>query len=259
MIPSRTSPYATEPAALDAHISGMLSDSRVSPVDFRVLSVIVPNSPHSDGAPLAADVFRSLPEDVHTTVITVAPNQGDEFKRITICSQDYYDTPLGGVNVNDAIRNELCDEDDDIYIDDRGHFLGHGLEASLPFLQKVLSDFDVVPLVMGSGTPEFCRELGSAVGEIMANQRTLLVASMDILEATETGLQRFREYLTTLNVASMQALVNQESEIRVAGKGPLLVAMLAATHRRANQVVIRGIEAPDAEGPGFAGALIGRV
>lgn len=259
MIPTRTSSYATDPAALDARISGLLSDSRVTPVDFRVLSVIVPDSDHPEGAPFAADVFRSLPSDVHTTVISVAPNREDEFKRITICSEDHYDTPLGGVRINDAIRNELCDEDDDIYIDDRGHFQDHGLDVNLPFLQKVLSDFDVVPLVMGSETPEFCRELGSAIGEIMANQRTLLVACVDIVEATETGLARFNEYLSTLNVASMQALVNQESEIRVEGKGPLLVAMLAAAHRRANEVVIRGIEAPGVEGPGFAGALIGRV
>lgn len=259
MIPTRTSPYATEPSSLDTRISGWLSDSRVTPVDFRVLSVIVPNSAHSEGAPLSADVFRSLPEDAHTTVISVAPNQGEEFRRITICSLDHYDTPLGGVRVNDAIRNELCDEDDDIYIDDRGHFLDHGLDASLPFLQKVLSDFDVVPLVMGSESPEFCRELGSAIGEIMANQRTLLVASMDIVHATESGLQRFQECLSSLNVPGMQALVNQESEIRVEGKGPLLVAMMAAAHRRANTVVIRGLEAPDADAPGFAGALIGRV
>lgn len=259
MIPTRTSPYATEPAVLDAHITGLLSKSRVTPVDFRVLSVIVPNSAHPESAPLAADVFRSLPGDVHTSVISVAPNREDEFKRITICSRDEYDTPLGGVRINDAIRNELCDEDDDIYIDDRGHFQDHGLDVSLPFLQKVLSDFDVVPLVMGSESPEFCRELGSAIGEIMANQRTLLVASVDILEATETGLQRFREYLSTLNVPGMQALLNQESDIRVEGKGPLLVAMLAAAHRRANEVVIRGLDGPGSDAPGFAGALIGRV
>ncbi|MDA0378195.1 MAG: AmmeMemoRadiSam system protein B [Bacteroidetes bacterium] len=259
MIPARTSAHASDPSALESQIRGLLSESRVTPVDFRVLSVIVPNSDHQGGAPLAADVFRSLPADLHTIVISVAPNRGDEFKRISICSLDHYDTPLGGVRINDAIRNELCDEDDDIYIDDRGHFQDQGLDVSLPFLQQVLSDFDVVPLVMGSESPDFCRELGSAVGEIMANQRTLLVASMDILEATESGLERFREYLTTLNVSSMQALIQQESEIRVQGKGPLIVAMLAAAHRRANQVVMRGLEGPDADRPGFAGALIGRI
>lgn len=251
--------YATQRVPLDTQIRGLLAESQATPVDFRVMSVIVPNSDHMDGAPFAADVYKSLSSKEFSTVISVASNRGEEFKRITVCSLDHYDTPLGGVRVNDAMRNELCDEDDDIYLDDRGHFLHHGLDVNLPFLQHVLADFDVVPLVMGTETPEFCRELGSAVGEVMANQRTLVVACVDIVEATARGMEQFKDHLCSLNVPGMLTLLNQEAEIRIEGKGPLLVAMMASAHRRANEVAIKGLQAPTDGRPGFAGALIGRL
>jgi len=251
--------YATQRAPLQAQIQGLFSASDASPVDFRVMAAIVPNSDDYRGGACTASVFKSLSHTDYSTVISVAPNAGEEFKRITICSLDSYNTPMGDVKVNDAVRNELCDEDDDIYLDDRGHFLRRGLDISLPFLQNRLDDFTIAPLVMGAETPAFCKELGSAIGEVMANQRTLVVASVDILEASEEGMERFQTYLQDLDVPSMMALLNQEVEIRVAGKGPLLVAMMASLHRRANAVATIDSVAPSIDGSGFVGALIGRM
>lgn len=250
--------YATQRQPLDNQIGSLLAESDSKPVDFRVMSVIVPGSDHFEGAPLAADVYRSLPSADIDTVLSVAANSGEAFKRITVCSLDAYQTPLGEVKVDDKIRNELCDEDDDIFLDDRGHFLHHGLDINLPFLQKALGSFNVVPLVMGAETPEFCQELGQAVGEVMANRRMLVVACVDILEATAEGMEQFQHLLTELDIPGMMSLLNREEGIKVEGKGPLLVAMMASTYRRANEVAIRGLRFPQAGTPGFAGALIGR-
>ena len=38
-----------------------------------------------------------------------------DFGRLSICQADTYRTPLGDVTVNDKLRHELCDEDDDIF------------------------------------------------------------------------------------------------------------------------------------------------
>ena len=111
---------------------------------------------------------------------------------------------------------------------------------------------------MGSESPEFCRELGHAVGEVMSNQRTLVVACVDIVHATEEGLSTFKQHLSDLNVTGMMTLLNQEVDMKVDGKGPLLVAMMASAHRRANEIAFQGLQAPEEGHPGFAGVLIGR-
>ncbi len=252
------STYATQRAPLAAQISSILADSTPTPVDFRVMAAVVPNYDNLSGGSHIAEVYKSLPDNAFDTVISIAPNSGEPFKRITVCSLDSYNSPLGDVPVDDGVRNELCDEDDDIYLDDRGHYTHTGVDVQLPFLQRVLGEFSIVPLVMGVESPEFCKELGHAVGEIMTNKRTLVVACAEVEAATEKGLELFRKHLTNLDVTSMMVLLNQEQEIRVKGKGPILVAMIASAHRRANAVSFSGLTAPTDSQPGFAGALIGR-
>lgn len=260
MQPHVASAYATQEAPLHAQVQSLLADARKEPVDYRVSAVIVPDSNLLKGGTVSADVYASLRGmDVHT-VIVIAPSPGHlkDFRRIGICSLDRYASPLGSVVIDEWVRNELCDEDDDIFIDDTGHFHHTGMDVQLPFLQSVLEDFSVVPLVMGSESLEFCKELGSAVGEIMFNRNTLVVACAEVERATDEGMARFRRALADLDVDALTVLMNQESEILVRGKGAVLTAVMACAHRRANTVDILALDAPDADGPGFAGVLIGR-
>ena len=252
------SKFATQRAPLDAQVSGFLRASQAQPVDFFAHTIIVPNSQLVSGGSIAADVYKSLSSTDFDTVISIAPSEVGTFRKITVCSLSRYNSPLGDVEVDDRVRNELCDEDDDIYLDDTGHFNHRGIDIQLPFLQYVCKDFSVVPLVMGMESVDFCKELGSAVGEIMFNRNTLTVACVDILEATPLGMARFEQYLKELDVSRMMILLNQENEILVRGKGGVLTAMIAANHRRANAVHVSGRKNPEEDSPGFVGALIGR-
>jgi len=252
------STFATQRTPLTAQISSFLKESEAAPVNYFANIVIVPNTPSLAGGSVSADVYNSLSEVNFDSVLSIAPSGIGEFKRITVCSLDYYTSPIGDVAVDDRIRNELCDEDDDIYLDDTGHFNMSGIDVQLPFLQSVLDEFTIVPLVMGSESVDFCKELGSAVGEIMFNRNTLTVACVDILQATPRGLTLFKQALLDLDVPRMMTLLNQENEILVQGKGGVLAAMMAATHRRADRVTVTHLSAPDGDSHGFVGALIGR-
>lgn len=245
-------------APLTAQISGLLKEVDVTQVDFFANIVIVPNTPSKAGGLISAAVYKSLSEINFDTIISIAPSGIGEFKRITVCKLDHYTSPLGDVLVDDRVRNELCDEDDDIFLDNTGHFNMTGIDVQLPFLQSVLADFKVVPLVMGLETVDFCKELGSAIGEIMFNRNTLTVVCADVLKATPKGLELFKVALKELNVPKMMTLLNQEKEIVVQGKGGILAALIAANHRRSNRVHICKLSAPKEDSHGFIGALLGR-
>jgi len=249
---------ATQRTPLIAQITTLLKQVDVTPVDFFANIIIVPNTPSVAGGLISAAVYKSLSEINFDTVISIAPSGIGEFKRITVCKLDHYASPLGDVPVDDRVRNELCDEDDDIYLDDTGHFNMTGIDVQLPFLQSVLGHFKVVPLVMGSETVDLCKELGSAIGEIMFNRNTLTVVCADVLRATPKGLKLFKSALDELNVPRMMTLLNQENEIVVQGKGGILAAMIAATHRRSDSVHVCDLSAPKGDSHGFIGALIGR-
>ena len=249
--------YATQPSPLRNQINTLLGNANQPNVDGEILCVLVPDTNRVMGGDVAAEVYNSIRGRAYDTVILVAPSHTGAFGRMNICSVDSYRTPLGELRVNDAVRNELCDEDDDIYLDDQGHYHIEGIDVQLPYLQTVLQDFDIVPIVMGDESPEFCRELGAAIGEVMYNRRTLLVATVDVLEASDEALDRLQQAFSDRDVSSLMALLNSEA-VRVEGKGPLLVALIAALHRRATNAQILRKRSPQNGSPGFVGAVIYR-
>ncbi|HYG68407.1 MAG TPA: AmmeMemoRadiSam system protein B, partial [Anaeromyxobacteraceae bacterium] len=150
--------------------------------------------------------------------------------------------------------------DDDIFLDDRGHYHAEGAGVQFPFLQHVLggadgAGFSVVPIAMGEESPDLCRELGAAVGEVMYGKRAVVVASADLLRAEDAALDRFTEAVEGFNVSELMHLMGSET-VKVEGMGAVLVALIAAKHRGANRARILRLEAPAEDRPGaFACAL----
>ena len=248
--------YATQPRPLRNQIEKLLRASSASGIQGEIVAVVVPDDNLLTGGGIAADVYKVLEGRSYDTVIVVAPSHTGDFGRIHVCSVDDYHTALGNLRVNDQIRNELCDEDDDIFLDNEGHFHTEGVDVQLPFLQTVLKgEFDVVPVVMGNESPDFCRELGQAIGEVMYSRRALVVATADILEGVPEDIHTFRDLLATADVSRLMALLNS-GRVRMEGKGPLLVALIAALHRKANQVHILDIQNPEDGRSGYLGVVV---
>lgn len=249
--------YATQPHPLDQQIAEHLHAAHPDPIDGEIFALIVPDSNLLQGGKVAAEAYKLLDGRAYDTVVLIAPSHMGTFQRMNICSVNTYSTPLGDLPVNDRIRHELCDEDDDIFVDDSGHFHTDGIDVQLPYLQTVLQDFDIVPVVMGEESPAFCRELGHAIGEISYNRRVLVVASADVLDASADDMEAFRAAFEQADVSRLMILVNS-GRMQIEGKGPLLVALLAALHRRAKNVRVLAMEPSDGDTPGAIGAVLWR-
>ena len=249
--------YPTQRQPLQNQISRLLKAAHVDPIQGDIQAVIVPDANLLSGGQVAAEVYAHLQGRTYDTVILIAPSHMGPFRRMNICSIDQYRTPLGDIPVSDRVRNELCDEDDDIYLDDQGHYHVEGVDVQLPFLQAVLGSFDIVPIVMGNEAPEFCRELGYAVGEVMYNRRTLVVACADVVEASEETLDQFQHNFEARDVSRLMTLLNSEA-VRIEGKGAVLVALIAALHRRANCARLLRKQLPQGGDPGFIGGVLCR-
>jgi AmmeMemoRadiSam system protein B len=256
-IPER-SVYPTQPRALREVVTGALRDAPPASVEGTVHALIVPDTNLSHHRDISAAVYRYVEDRTYDTVILVAPSHEGSFRRLTICSVDTYRTPLGEVPVDDRVRHELCDEDDDIFIDDSGHFHTEGVDVQLPFLQHLMTEpFSIVPVVMGNEDPALCRELGSAIGEVMYNRRTLVVASVDIRTAAAGAMDDLAKHLRAGAVSELFTLVNGD-RMELEGKGALMVALIASLHRRGNWQEIIARRAPGDGYPGAIGAVLGR-
>ncbi|MEP0545692.1 MAG: AmmeMemoRadiSam system protein B [Rhodothermales bacterium] len=239
--------YATQPAPLAAEIDQLLRDAEPASVEGDLLALIVPDSNLQSGGEVSAAAYKLLEGRSYETVLIVAPSHDGAFERLAICSVNRYRSPFGDIEINDAVRNELCDEDDDIYIDDQGHYHTEGVDVQLPFLQRVLGpDFKVVPIVMGSEAPALCRELGHAIGEVMYGHRMLVVASADLLSVEGDAAQEFETALESFDTSRLMHLLGSE-QVRVEGMGAIIAAVLAAQYRKANRAKVLRMELPEGD------------
>jgi AmmeMemoRadiSam system protein B len=91
-------------------------------------------------------------------------------------SAEGFATPLGVVPVDRAAIDGLTDLPQ-VVVSDAPHTAEHSLEVQLPFLQRVLGAFSVVPLVVGEASAE---EVEQVLGRLWGGAETLVVVSSDL-------------------------------------------------------------------------------
>ena len=249
--------YPTQPAPLQELINQLLAGALPSsPFDGEVTAAIVPFSDVNDAVPATARAMKALADREFDTVVLVAPCRKNSFERIALCTLDTYQTPLGVLNVNTHMADELCDEDDDLFLDDTGHFDPRGIDAYLPFLQTIFDSFNILPIVMGDEAPMYCLELGNALGEISFSRRVLVLALASFEACDETLFNDIVGTLEAGDATKLMSLLNKE-EAQITGKGPLAVALLTVMHQQEAKVSILDTQVPGTDSPGYITALLG--
>lgn len=250
--------YPTQPAPLRRTLQMLLREATPPAIgDAAPLAIIAPDSNALAAGSAAASAYAALAERSYDVVAVVAPSLSSTFQRIHVSPLEAYRTPLGDVPVSDRVRNELCDEDDDIFVSDEGLYHPRGADAQLPFLQHQLGAFEVVPVVMGEASLALCRELGNALGEVSYSYRTLMVACVEVLAAEPEALRDLRAALEELDAEGIARLL-RSPHLEVLGGGPLLATVIATSMRRARTTTLTHMPDAGASMPGYLAGVIHR-
>jgi AmmeMemoRadiSam system protein B len=136
-------------------------------------------------------------------------------------------TADGAVPVNDALRNDFCDEDDDFYIDDAAYGPDMAINAHLPHLQRVLSGFSVVSVPICDSDPAIVREFAYVMSEIMGGRNALLVIASELLVSEQAHWERIGEHIESKSISNVFNLVNSGA-FRMHGSEAFVGGLLVA-------------------------------
>ena len=122
------------------------------------LGVIAPHAGYAYSGPVAASAFAEVATAGHRyiRVLLLGPPHYVPVSGIAASSAKAFATPLGEVSIETDTVAALVDQGL-VRIDDRAHAPEHSLEVELPFLQTVLGDFTLLPLLVGGASPEHRR------------------------------------------------------------------------------------------------------
>jgi AmmeMemoRadiSam system protein B/AmmeMemoRadiSam system protein A len=183
--------YPADPKELTQMVDGLLAHNSVPLVQGPLVALVCPHAGYVFTGPVAAACFAQLKGRKYTRVIVIAPSHYVNFPFSSIYDGDAYATPLGQVLVDKDFRAKLAKLSSDIKVSDRGHVkeaenAEHALEVQLPWLQRTLGDFKLVPIIMGDQNYSLERALGRALAKALlaetpeARAQTLIVVSSDL-------------------------------------------------------------------------------
>ncbi|MDH5634778.1 MAG: AmmeMemoRadiSam system protein B [Candidatus Bathyarchaeota archaeon] len=199
-----------------------------------IVGLVCPHAGYMYSGPVAAHSYYNLAIDGKPdTVVIFGPNHTGEGSGLAIVKEGIWRTPLGDVQIDEAVAHEILRKSKIVDVDDSAHTHEHSIEVQLPFLQYLYnSAFKFVPICFLMQDLESCREVGQAVAEALKGKNAVIIASTDMThyEPHERAEEKDRKALVSLEKLDEKTFYSTVESYRITacGYGPVVALVTAA-------------------------------
>lgn len=181
--------YPGTAAELTATVERYMNEANAAPGPVPK-AIIAPHAGYMYSGPVAATAYARIRPAAQRIkkVVLLGPCHRVPVRGLALSGAEAFATPLGQVAIDrDAIPGLL--DLPQVQIFDATHEMEHSLEVHVPFLQVILDDFTLLPLVVGEATPD---EVAQVLEAVWGGPETLIVISSDLshYESYETARRR---------------------------------------------------------------------
>jgi MEMO1 family protein len=154
-------------------------------------AIIAPHAGYCYSGPIAGSAFKAWRTEsgVIRRVVLLGPSHRVPFEGVALTSVAAYSTPLGEVSVDRELARRVAALPG-VEVREEAHTNEHALEVELPFLQRVLEEFDFLPVVVGQAHPAAIAEL---LNEVWGDAETRIVISSDLSHYLPYAAARARD------------------------------------------------------------------
>lgn len=154
--------YPGSPSALASEVDAYLDGGTRGSCRQLPLVLVAPHAGYRYSGAAAGQVFAQVRDCNVRRVWVLAPSHRLAFEGVGLYAVDAFRTPLGDLPVDRAVVERLAQQPG-FQLLARGDGGEHALEIELPFLQRAIGAFELVPLLMGRVTPEKAQRLADAI------------------------------------------------------------------------------------------------
>jgi AmmeMemoRadiSam system protein B len=238
-MPSRT----TELSAL---LDQLLANAKVPPIEGELIGLIAPHAGYAFSGQTAAYSYKQAVRRDVSRVVLLGPSHFADLGPQAMNSSGLYSTPLGQVETDTDAVSELSHRVGFNFVTSDQE---HSLEMQLPFLQKTLKTFKLVPImlshpfyIVGIRARNVCEDLSAALSQVI-DDKTLMVASSDLshlhdYDAVTYFDQGFENLISEFNIGGLVDYMINEGECRACGDVGIITMLMAAKARGANRVAV---------------------
>lgn len=205
--------YPSEPKQLKETINNFLNKATEIEISGDLKGLIVPHAGYIYSGSVAAVGYKLLKNFNKKKVILIGPSHFLPFIGASVSTADFWETPIGKVKVQ-KIKT-------DFFIDlPQAHLKEHSLEVQLPFLQLVLKDFNIIPIVLGEVDP---KDIADALIPLL-DKDTVIIASSDLSHYHPYNIAKKLDELANKFIPKLD-IKNVEMKVEACGKTAILTLM----------------------------------
>lgn len=176
--------YPADKASLGNLVDSYLKEAgqKSKKVDGQIFGIIAPHAGYEYSGRVAAYAYSQIKSKEYRTVIIIGSSHRVPFRGIAIYPAGSWETPLGTVAIDHEMAQVIMKECKNIKPFPAAFEREHSLEVQVPFLQKALTGFKIVPIVTGSMDKSDYKDFADTMGRIVKNNqgKVLIVASSDM-------------------------------------------------------------------------------
>jgi AmmeMemoRadiSam system protein B len=191
--------------------------------------------------PVAAHAYYKLAYDGKPDVAVIfGPNHTGYGSALAVMNEGSWRTPLGDVEVDSDIANQIVHESHIVDVDESAHRFEHSIEVQLPFLQYLYgSNFKIVPICFLMQDLSSAREVGKATARVLAGKNAIIIASSDMThyESQESASRKDKlvlEAVEAMDEAKLYSIIETQN-ISACGYGPIIALITAAKNLGAKE------------------------
>ncbi len=222
--------YSKKKNILEREVAVFLEGAKVEKVPNNIYGMIVPNDELIVCGGVAARAYRQILDLDIDYVVVISTSLHTYFEEISLFKGDAYSTPLGEVAIDKDLVWQITNSNKSIISTTLGHETDeHTIEIQLPFLQQILYNFKLIPIVMGNQDAENINILTQALSQAFIGKNVLIIASSNLSTHYSREKASVIDKMTLEHISKFDTKkLNQEFQagaIEMNGGGAVITAM----------------------------------
>lgn len=225
--------YPADRKRLEEEVDSFLDAADGAKGEGRLLALISPHAGYMYSGHVAGHSYARLKGEDISTVLLIGPCHHAAVSGAVIYPGSGLRTPLGVVPVDETLASSLENDSAGVRLAAEPFAREHSLEVQLPFLQRTLQEFRVVPILVGRMTADSYRHLADGMAAILErDEKSILVISTDLShyhDARKAGVMDHKvlDAAERLAAGELERLFTS-GEGEMCGAGAVLYGLAAA-------------------------------
>ncbi|MEW5818451.1 MAG: AmmeMemoRadiSam system protein B [Spirochaetota bacterium] len=202
--------------------------------------IVSPHAGYEYSGRISAAAVQSASKRKIRTAIILGPTHRESEDAIYLSESRFFKTPLGAVQVDEELNEELLDLNNRIIKNDVPHLEEHCIEVQLPFIQYLFPGATVLPLLLGKTSFELVKVLSQALKICMATREEyplfLVSSNMSAYLKADTAEEQTRLFLKLVADKTPEAIIKAHLDKKISACGAgCLAAVLGLNSPEENE------------------------